>query len=38
MNILIVDDDAANRKLLKVALEKAGHATHEACDGEEALG
>ena len=37
MNILIVDDIATNRKLLRVTLEAEGHATLEAADGVEAL-
>jgi signal transduction histidine kinase len=37
MNILIVDDIAINRKLLRVTLEAEGHATFEAADGVEAL-
>jgi two-component system OmpR family response regulator len=35
--ILIVDDDPHIRDLLSFALTKAGHATIQACDGEEAL-
>ena len=37
MNILIVDDIEANRKLLRVTLEAEGHKTLEAADGLEAL-
>ena len=37
MNILIVDDIATNRKLLRVTLEAEGHLTIEAADGIEAL-
>lgn len=37
MNILIVDDIAINRKLLRVTLEAEGHTTLEAADGVEAL-
>jgi len=37
MIILIVDDNAANRKLLRVTLGAKGHSTHEASDGVEAL-
>ena len=37
MNILIVDDIAINRKLLRVTLEAEGHTTLEADDGVEAL-
>ena len=37
VNILIVDDIATNRKLLRVTLEAEGHATLEAADGVEAL-
>ena len=37
MNLLIVDDIATNRKLLRVTLEAEGHTTLEAVDGIEAL-
>ena len=37
MNILIVDDIEANRKLLRVTLEAEGHKNLEAADGVEAL-
>ena len=37
MKILIVDDIAGNRKLLRVTLEAEGHVTLEAADGVEAL-
>jgi signal transduction histidine kinase len=37
MKILIVDDIATNRKLLRVTLEVEGHTTLEAADGVEAL-
>jgi signal transduction histidine kinase len=37
MNILIVDDIATNRKLLRVTLEAEGHIALEAADGVEAL-
>lgn len=37
MNILIVDDIATNRKLLRVTLEAEGHNPLEAADGTEAL-
>ena len=37
MNILIVDDIATNRKLLRVTLEAEGHTPLEAADGVEAL-
>ena len=37
MNLLIVDDIATNRKLLRVVLEAEGHTTLEAADGVEAL-
>jgi PAS domain S-box-containing protein len=37
MRVLIVDDIATNRKLLRVTLEAAGHTTLEAPDGVEAL-
>jgi PAS domain S-box-containing protein len=38
MNILVVDDDGTNRKLLRVKLEAAGHRVVEAEDGVQALG
>jgi PAS domain S-box-containing protein len=37
MRILIVDDIAINRKLLRVSLEAEGHVTLEAADGLEAM-
>jgi PAS domain S-box-containing protein len=37
MNILIVDDMAVNRKLLRAILEAEGHSIMEAADGVEAL-
>ena len=37
MKILIVDDNAINRKLLRVTLEDEEHTTFEAADGVEAL-
>ena len=37
MNLLIVDDLATNRKLLRVTLEAEGHNILEAADGVEAL-
>jgi CheY-like chemotaxis protein len=37
MNILIVDDDPINRKLLRVTLDAEGYDTLEAGDGLEAL-
>jgi len=37
MNILIADDNATNRKLLRVTLEAEGHHVLEAADGQEAL-
>ena len=37
MRILVVDDIATNRKLLRVTLEAEGHETLEAADGVEAL-
>jgi two-component system cell cycle sensor histidine kinase/response regulator CckA len=37
MNVLIVDDIATNRKLLRITLEAEGYATCEAADGVEAL-
>ena len=35
--ILIVDDDPANRDILRARLEKAGHQVTEASNGEEGL-
>ncbi len=35
--VLVVDDGEMNRRLLRVALERAGHAVTEATDGREAL-
>jgi CheY-like chemotaxis protein len=37
MNLLIVDDVATNRKLLRIRLEAEGHTALEAADGVEAL-
>ena len=37
MNVLIVDDIAANRKLLRAILEAGGHRALDAADGVEAL-
>lgn len=37
MNLLVVDDIAANRKLLRAVLEAEGHSTCAAADGVEAL-
>jgi CheY-like chemotaxis protein len=37
VNLLIVDDHATNRKLLRAQLEAKGHAVFEAHDGVEAL-
>jgi len=37
MNVLVVDDHATNRKLLRAQLEAEGHAILEAGDGVEAL-
>jgi two-component system cell cycle sensor histidine kinase/response regulator CckA len=37
MNILVVDDNETNRKLLRVTLQAEGHQTVEAGDGIEAL-
>jgi len=36
-NILVVDDDRLNRKLISEALRKGGHRVVEACDGALAL-
>src|SRR5580692_6292005 len=36
-NILVVDDNATNRRLLTVLLKHEGHATLEAVDGSEAI-
>lgn len=38
MNILIVDDHAANQQVLRVQLEAEGHTVVDAADGVEALG
>ena len=38
MNVLIVNDDMTNRKLLRALLEAEGHCVTEAPDGVEALG
>lgn len=35
--ILVVDDNAVNRKLIAVALKVAGYDVHAAADGEDAL-
>ena len=35
--ILVIDDDASNREILRVRLESAGHAVVEASNGEEGL-
>src|ERR1700692_793181 len=37
MKLLIVDDIASNRKVLRVTFEAHGHSTLEAADGMEAL-
>jgi two-component system, cell cycle sensor histidine kinase and response regulator CckA len=37
MNVLIVDDNEANRKLLRITLRAEGHRTIDAADGIEAL-
>src|SRR4051794_26924601 len=37
MNVLIVDDNETNRKLLRVTLQSEGHDTVEACDGIDGL-
>src|SRR5579872_5366402 len=37
MNILVVDDIAVNRKLLRAMLDAEGHTAVEAADGVEAL-
>lgn len=36
--VLIVDDGEMNRKVLRAALEREGHATEQAANGREALG
>jgi DNA-binding NtrC family response regulator len=36
-NILVVDDDADLRGVLRLTLQRAGHFVQEAADGEEAL-
>lgn len=38
VTILIADDDAANRMILRTALERAGYAVVETRDGAEAIG
>ena len=38
MRVLVVDDNAANLKLLGLQLEAEGHQVLSACDGVEALG
>src|SRR5262245_48257711 len=37
MRILIADDRASSRELLRLALQAAGHEVTEACDGAEAV-
>ena len=37
MRILIADDRASSRELLRIALESAGYEVSEACDGAEAV-
>lgn len=37
MNILIAEDNAVNRELLRELLELRGHSVFEACNGQEAL-
>src|SRR5437773_244131 len=37
MRILVADDRASSRELLRVALEIAGYQVSEACDGAEAV-
>jgi CheY-like chemotaxis protein len=37
MKILVAEDNAVNRELLRELLEMRGHAVIEACNGEEAL-
>jgi len=38
MNLLIVDDNAVNRKVLRAQFESIGHTVIDACDGIAALG
>lgn len=35
--VLLIDDSAAVRRLMRMALERAGYAVAEACDGEDAI-
>lgn len=35
--ILVVDDEATNRTLVRRVLESVGHSVEEACDGAEAI-
>lgn len=35
--VLLIDDSAAVRKLMRLALERDGYAVAEACDGEDAI-
>jgi CheY-like chemotaxis protein len=37
-DVLLVDDDDIAREIVRRMLERAGHAVHEAADGEAALG
>ncbi len=37
MNVLIVDDEQANRLILQAMLKKSNHVVIEACDGQEAV-
>lgn len=37
LHILVVDDDALNRHLVKKMIEKRGHRVSVACDGREAV-
>jgi two-component system, sensor histidine kinase and response regulator len=38
LDVLVVDDNPVNRKLLQIILDRAGHDVTLACDGREAVG